>query len=222
MDQFELTASAPKALLCDFYIVTVGVFVGLGSWQNVTGRCCHLCVSSYFIQSLTLQYLKSDHWLMFPSQIIMCLTSEQYNPTPDSPPSPKITQVQLSEVLFPCFIVSPQFLFLLLFLSLLPPLLFLPAVCYEDYGERTRLCWMVLLWLHSYREAINCWCTGRERRLVKKKIEIFCSLNYWVQAKPHTSTGLHKGLCLGYYLSTITGIVFHIQFCLNDVACMSV
>lgn len=159
---------------------------------------------------------------MFPIQIIMCLTSEQYNLTSDSRPSPKITQVQLSEVLFPCFKVSPQLLFLLVFLSLLRPLLFLPAVCYEDYGERTRLCWMVLLWLHSYREAINCWCTGRERRLVEEKIEIFCSLNYWVQAKPYTSTGLHKGLCLGYNLSTITGIVFHIQFCLSDVACMSV
>lgn len=57
-------------------------------------------------------------------------------------------------------------------------------------------------------EAINCWCRGRERRLGEKKIEIFCSLNYWGQAKPYISTGLHKGLCLGYYFATTPVNVF--------------
>lgn len=228
MDHSELTASALKTLLHKFYSVTVGVRVGLGSWQHVMSGCCHSCDASYFIQSvidLVVFTTGPDHCFTRPLEIVLCITSLPNNPSSDSPPSCEIIRVLLSEVLSPP--VAKSVLnssssrssslcrLLCCFCLLCAPRIMMKGQGYTEWGYSD--C--------RVTEAINCWCRGRERRLGEKKIEIFCSLNYWVQAKPYISTGLHKGLCLGYYFATIHVLqrvsAFSFQL-LSDVACTTV
>lgn len=112
-------------------------------------------------------------------------------------PLHKIIQLLLCQGLLPCYegffstLLAPALpLFVFLVCLLCAWRIMMKGQVYTEWGYSD----------HRVTDVINCWCRRRERRLGRKKIEIFCSLNYWVRAKPYISAGLHKDLCLAYYL----------------------